>query len=456
MIHDSENNSRLNREIERYRANPFDLVAELYRMNSDQTIHMVIHFSGQIDPERMKNAVDAAVHAEPRCRCRLVEDNGRLWWQPAGNDVHRDFFRYAVGDDPVSGIGKAVASTLDPHTDPVIQAILIPAPGGDTLVLNASHVAMDGKGLKEMAALILDFYDTPGHTPHPGLQETGREDRNLPVLSTVLAGQLQETRPHTTDSRARWTFPVTSGGAEQKKCIVMTIPAARMQCVHAARRSWGITLNDLMLAVLAISCRTLPTENPPECISFYNPIDLRRYVQDNSRSVANYSTAFEVCIPVSSGGDVQEISRTVHGIMEGIKASYPGYSDALDAEGLWNLDLTSARTIMARRHEDALRSGTHIPIVSNTGIIDLACFTGRVANAYLLACHSAPPTIFFTFSTYEDRMTVTSSYYSPAIQDDAVRKVFRMMDRLIPADPDTPGDTEFLLFPGVQDYTPDH
>ena len=51
----------------RKQVNPFDFFSELFRANSDQVIHMVLYFDGELDSRKMQCAVVNAILTEPAC-----------------------------------------------------------------------------------------------------------------------------------------------------------------------------------------------------------------------------------------------------------------------------------------------------------------------------------------------------------------------------------------------------
>ena len=121
--------------------------------------------------------------------------------------------------------------------------------------------------------------------------------------------------------------------------------------------------------------------------------------------------------------------------MENKKNDFPGMKDALDAELLWQSGVSAARETLRKRVRDPENYENHIPIVTNTGIIDLGLInhcTPRVRNACMLPCHAPSPAFFVSISTFLDTMTISSTYYRPAVADEQVRKFFDWINRLLP------------------------
>jgi NRPS condensation-like uncharacterized protein len=422
----------------RVKVNPFDFFSELLREQSDQVIHMVLNFDGVVDREKMQQAVMDAVHAEPICNSRLVEAGDTLWWEARSSFPARDFFSVIEETDQNSALFQTLSGGIDPNKGPQVRVFLIRAPGGrdDVLVINASHVAMDGRGLKDLAGLIMELYR---RSPEDASLVIGKKpvtDRCLPLLSSFLPYTEETASIQQNVSGADcWTFPSQSCETHHPAYALMAIPASRVATIHTKRREFGVTVNDLILAVIAIASANMEGGTEKVQCSFLNTIDLRRYLQVPGRSLTNYSTAFEVRIPVKPTDTLPCLCRVVHGIMENIKNNFPGMKDALDAEQLWKSGVSTARETCRTRATDPDNPETRIPIFTNTGIIDLGKSDNSapcVINACMLPCHPPPPSIFIAISTYRDTMTISSAYRRPAVSDEQVRIFFDLIYRFLP------------------------
>lgn len=433
----------------RKQVNPFDFFSELFRANSDQVIHMVLYFDGELDSRKMQYAVGNAILTEPACHSRLVEEDDTLWWEPLTSVNPADCFSSLTDTDLGTALSQALSEIIDPCEGPQIKVFLIRADKGkgDILVINASHVAMDGRGLKDMAGLIMELYLQAPDDPGFIISRKPVVPQDLPLLSSVVPcpdgpAWIDEVPQNS----VRWTFPVQSNEIHQTAYAVMTIPGSRVASIHAKRKELGVTVNDLMLAAVAMACANLESGVIQAERSFLNTIDLRRYLPVAGRSVTNYSTAFEVRIPVKSTDTLSDLCVVVHGIMETKKSGLPGMQDALDAEQLWKSGVSAARETVHNWETDPENPGIRIPVFTNTGIIDLDrtnhC-TPRIRNACILPYHAKPPALFIAISTYRDTMTLSSTYYRPAVADETVRTFFDWINQLLPGYPG-PGNDGLL------------
>ncbi|MCU0630776.1 MAG: hypothetical protein MUF37_06465, partial [Methanoregulaceae archaeon] len=132
--------------------NPFDFFSELLRANSDQVIHMVLYFDGPVDHLKMQCAVKDAMLTEPVCHSRLVESEDSLWWELLPFVHPRKYFSVLEKTGQEMDLPRALSQNIDPYEGPQVMVFLIRTREGtgDVLVINASHVAMDGRGLKDL------------------------------------------------------------------------------------------------------------------------------------------------------------------------------------------------------------------------------------------------------------------------------------------------------------------
>ena len=409
---------------------------------------MVIYPDCHIDPGILMQAVINATMAEPITRCRLVKENNMLWWENNPDlDDHNLVIRVS-SLNPEKYLHEALSRHIDPYHDPLIHAVLLESENtisGDILVLNVHHVAMDGRGLKDMARLIMSQYRGIQSGELEEITPTSLQTRNLPRISSLVSSLGLGVNAHesTISWSADFSVPVLSLDDERQSYSLLALNRERMKIIQRARKEWGVTFNDLMLAVIAQICADISGNKGNQVISLLNTIDLRRYLVENpARSVLNYSTAFEVKILVRNLSPLKDTVLWVAEVMNNIKAGSPGLGGAFEAERLYELGHDAASMEIQGRQRENKRSGKQIPLFTNIGIIPPdAMYPGiPVRNAYMLPTHSLSPTFFFSVSTYQDQVTISSTYYQPAFDAKFIEKIYCLIDKAIPG---------FSSYPGV-------
>ncbi len=155
---------------------PFGVVDELNcyfdAPAEPNNVHVESWLPGHLDPGRLRDAVAAALAAEPRAGVRRARGG---WWR-------RGFsweFPPRADEDPVATVAWETESDLDksrerfmaaaPPLDrsPPFRLLLARGPGRDSLILNAHHAAFDGRSCLRLLSLIAEHYDAGTETPQP-------------------------------------------------------------------------------------------------------------------------------------------------------------------------------------------------------------------------------------------------------------------------------------------------
>lgn len=426
----------------RFQVNPFDFFSDLLSLFSDQMIHLVVMLEGQIHPESLIRAAKMAIEAEPVVGCRLIQEDDKLMWEKIPQINSEDIFFKIEDSNPISLLQKVLSYKIDPYQGPMIRINLIKNTEntGDILVINAHHASMDGKGMKDFANLLFSFYrgERTGCVLHT---EPGSiSDRVLPDLSSCIA----DREKINTDGVAwsdKFSVPTNSMHCEKQVFSVLCLNRERVRIIHSDRKKWNVTLNDLMLAAVATVCSGL-TQWRLRDIHLLTTIDLRRYLkQVPQRTVFNYSTAFEVAIPVFHDESLMETSLRAHEIMDQIKKNNPGIDGAIEAEDLYNAGCVKAGYEMQKQWDEVRIKGKRSPLFTNTGIIHPRDLDPGVpvSRAFLLPTHNLPPGFSFAISSFGDVMTLSSSYGLPAFDSDMVRELYISLDKIIPGYDSDPG-----------------
>jgi arabinofuranan 3-O-arabinosyltransferase len=177
-------------------------------------VHVEVWLSGQLDPDRLREATTAMLAGQPRARARRAPGSpwhsGYTWEFPPRAD-----------HDPVSVISWQEVAELDaarnrflaaaPPLDrsPPFRLLLARGPGRDSLILNAHHAAFDGHSCLRLVSLIAGQYSQvePGLTgdagvrsepsgPPPDVVAADEERVRPPVRRTVRIAPQHEQAQH--------------------------------------------------------------------------------------------------------------------------------------------------------------------------------------------------------------------------------------------------------------------
>ncbi|HEU5386263.1 MAG TPA: hypothetical protein VFV73_10215 [Streptosporangiaceae bacterium] len=235
---------------------PFGVVDELNcyfdAPAEPNNVHVEIWLPGHLDPGRLRDAVAAALAAEPRAGVRRARGG---WWR-------RGFtweFPPRADEDPVATVAWETESDLDksrerfmaaaPRLDrsPPFRLLLARGPGRDSLILNAHHAAFDGRSCLRLLRLIADRYDATGLPAVPaGAPFQTRIPRSAKTGSPGQAGhpvrRNSRIAPRHADGHRTRRAP-GYGFALLGWPGVPAVPAAGAGAPH-------VTVNDLLIAAL--------------------------------------------------------------------------------------------------------------------------------------------------------------------------------------------------------------
>jgi NRPS condensation-like uncharacterized protein len=150
---------------------PFGVVDELNcyfdAPAEPNNVHVEIWLAGHLDSGRLRDAVAAALAAEPQAAVRRARGG---WWRRG----YAWEFPPRADEDPVSTVTWRTETDLDksrerfmaaaPPLDrsPPFRLLLARGPGRDSLILNAHHAAFDGRSCLRLLRLIAERYDATG------------------------------------------------------------------------------------------------------------------------------------------------------------------------------------------------------------------------------------------------------------------------------------------------------
>jgi NRPS condensation-like uncharacterized protein len=225
-------------------------------------VHFEVHVGGRLDAERLAGAIAAAMRRHPVARASLSD------WQPYERRYHwRIADAPAVplvvadcgGEEELDAAREAllrVAPGL--ATAPPFRVLLAHVAGGDALVLSLHHAAGDGVAAARLMRSILLAY-AGEDDPTPPLDPLAARDVHALVGATTRAERGMRWRGLLRQAATRAIPPTRlarRGGSGRPGygvvCNALTQDETR---ALEASRPPGATVNDVLLAALAVTAR---------------------------------------------------------------------------------------------------------------------------------------------------------------------------------------------------------
>jgi NRPS condensation-like uncharacterized protein len=377
---------------EGFPAEMLDHYIRLQQGANDGRMRAVVELGGHLDLARFTAAVRVSLEHVPILGCAWAEVGGKARWVPACWSDHELVRVVPDGGELIDSLRAATGAR-----GPQILAQVLLRPGRNVIVLTVNHMAFDGAGLKEYLYLLSGLYS--GSSP-----EVARGGTRS--LSALLAGIPFRRR---LACMLRRSLVVGGGGplaidgeARATRLALLRIEPEVLGRVRAFCRTLGITINDLVMALL---CRAMAAREPGRrTVTLQTMVDLRRYAPARPISpFGNFSSMETLTVP---GGDrdLRSLAADIGERMRRIKAGLPGVRNVQLMAAAWRL-LPRARFDAGLRG----RIRTLGVSASNAGVLDRTRlrFDGlEPADAFLLASIKEQPALQLTFSTFADRITL--------------------------------------------------
>lgn len=406
------------------RTEAFDLMQYFYRAAHEPLIRCLIRFSGRLDPDCLRRAVDLSILAVPQLGCRFSERSHA--WESCGY-TSGQIVRVREGDGDAE---RLLLDSIDFSAEPQLKLHLLCGAQADTLCAVVGHQVCDGAGFRQYLYLLAELYSRCAEhegcvmPPEPGDRGVGQLFRALGLRERLHILKAPAHFPAQDDSMLL-PLPKEEG---EPFTVLRRIGAERFAELKAYAKARGATVNDLLLAAYARAhhAATHSAEFAVPC-----PVDLRKYLpQDAGCGVCNLSANY-VCRLSVGNRPFDATLRAVSDQMEEQKQSGVCLKGPMLLDGLHRvLPYPALRKIFFRTF--------HIPVVSytNLGVLEgekLDFRGAEIADAYMTTAVKRPPYFQVAVSTFAGRCTLSANLAGSQDCREAAERFFdRMLGELRP------------------------
>lgn len=340
-----------------------------------------IRFDTHVDEARLARALQLLLDTEPVLGYRFVAGPGVPTWQRAQFAEGEILLPIRETADPDADAAAFAGSDFDPCAGPQVRGLLLRSSDRDTLVLQVSHVAVDGRGVIETLYRLAEIHrtlcDDPAWTPPfnekadrsfaPAAAGVGLRDRMGAMKSLTSLTEPSE-----------WPRQPDSGKRGSESYMFGVVEPTVFRAVKDKGRTHGATVNDLLLnAYHRSSCRVLHPA-PGACTPVLMTADLREHLPAGSeRGLSGFAAFWGVELSPAGAEDFDgTLSRVVERTsawkssgMARQKAIGSGSAEAMSRG--WRQKLVRPMYIkMGDVMKKAMESGTAAPMLTNIGVID--------------------------------------------------------------------------------------
>jgi NRPS condensation-like uncharacterized protein len=290
-------------------------------------VHFEVRAAGRLDAERLRDAIREAALRHPLARARLAD--WRYWdrsygWEIADTLVDVPLEVVTCDDEPAVSAAREELLSHSPSLDaaPPFTMLLARGPGADTLVLNLHHAAGDGIGAARLMRSILREY-AGVEDPTPPVDLLAARDVNALAGARTIADRMTRGRALAEHAVAQqWSRAArvaVDGGDARAGYGVELLPLSREETAAViARRTDATTVNDVLLAALAVAVRRWNADHGkvPRRVTMSMPVNLRppEWRLELLGNVASYVTVSGTLAAEDLPGALEFVGRQTRAI----------------------------------------------------------------------------------------------------------------------------------------------
>jgi NRPS condensation-like uncharacterized protein len=390
----------------------------------DATTVSVMEFDRHLDSGRLGLAVERCFDAYPILSSKLFRGNGPAYWEYRGAD---GFAHLSVVDIGTGDYRAHAVRPLDPGIGPQAMFRILRSEGRDVVVINMTHAAADGSGMKALMGTLMDAYLDPSSVK---ACEDILPARDTLWTADLLDGQEVPGRDGVDIIDPMWPTPCGPSQAPSMYHRAIISPEG-LDSIKRMAKAHGGTVNDVLMAAYFLSMSDLTGHMGPQHLFF--PVNLRRYLRDGSRVMSNQAVNVSFTVARDRGEGMPQVLDRVIGETSRMKDGRIGIREQVafdrgcDPEG-------KAVEKMVRDMASKEKDGLADIFISNPGPIILPPVDGLV-DAYVCYPGTRMPSTCFVISTFRDEVSITMGYQDDEGPREATREAIHGFVGHLPIEP---------------------
>lgn len=394
---------------------------------SDTQIKMVLEFENRLDIDCIIRAVRLSIDAEPVLGCSFEEHSQNPSWKRLVNidEVNWCVLQHAESKEKSINDFLKENSKLENRQ---VQVKVLRCSESDVLCVTLNHSCSDAGGAKDYLYLLSDIYSSLCHNkdyrPKPNIK--AKRDAGYVFKELGITDLRKVWNPQLGTSRPTWAFPYHKGSPQELNFAIRRFDAKRFKELVSFAREKSATINDLLLTAFYRALFDMILPNPLEPMEVTVTVDLRRYLPSKkAETICNLSGAINTRVSRVEGETFLSTLDRVSEIMKSFKSNTPGIHNAAAMELMRGMNYSDVAMFMKNAAKAAADSGKNSPLFSNLGVMAEYPFKfgdNHVKDLYLVSPAAYSPGFIFSFSTYNNVITLSVSYYEPTTRKENVEK----------------------------------
>jgi len=294
-------------------------VQYLVRDFNDNTVRFVLHYSGRIHSDILRDATKMIVGSVDVLHSSFHTTDSEMYWTVHEDYDEDDYFQILeTQDDPFEKACDLSLCSIEPKDKTQLRCYLVRRMTESVVVLLISHLCVDGRDGKYLLEKLVEAYNE--------ILENGSANKISVKNGSRLAEQIYEnvnkkdyrSLLKNPISKIKSEFPYPSKAKGYPNMVQANIPKTIMEKVDGFAKLHSVTTNDVLLAACYYAYASLPGKNALEPMSILSMMDLRRHCDGgDSAGLCNMTGAFQTILPI---GLRESFSSTLIHIAEQTKA----------------------------------------------------------------------------------------------------------------------------------------
>lgn len=404
---------------------------------SNALIQYVMKVKGKINYPILEKAIRLSFDAEPILGCRFMEQDPCPTWETINNLEIYPLCPLITTDNAQQEIDKFLASELWVDKSPQLKACVIRDEKEDTICLKLNHAACDGAGAKYYLRLLEEIYRKieANEIYIPPVREGKRTTQEFYKALNIT--NLKDTfQPGRAELPSTWGFPTDENKDKPQRFTyeICRLEEQDFKALYKYSKNRGITINNIILSAYYLAMLNL-VEIKEGLKEIQFMIDLRKYLPSGiTQTICNLSAIVNIELPVIEDNDLEKMVSITAEEMKKVMSEKPYIhstigGDLATAEGFYNV-----RDFINNDWEKIKISGKCTPMISNLGQLTpqlLEFGTALIQDVYVVTPAFYAPAFMLGLSTYNDRLTLCASYYTPGIAREKVKLLLDDMCKML-------------------------
>lgn len=393
------------------KAELWDKMQYLFRNYYDRMVHAVLRYNGLIDIPALKTVLIGTVEKVPVLHSSFHDSAINPYWIIEDYSIDDILSVVDVSENRLEDeINEFITSSIPVESNVQFRMRIVNAGGKSTLCMIVNHMCFDGGDFKYFLKKLASNYTALLSGDADIAIKTG--SRSYDQVYTKLDDMDKETAKNLykniSSVKDTHYFPLSPQSKEDKPTInLRKIDAETFTAFRTTGKKFGVTVNDLMLAVYIHSLYEFADYPRNETLTIPCMVDLRRHIEGGADAggLTNH-TGFMQCSVEGAGATINDtLVKVLHSIR---KSKHDKFM------GLYSLPLLNlAYTILPYAlSETAIKIGYLNPLIgmSNIGVLDpdALSFNGlKLEDGFMTGAIKYKPYMQLALTSLNNSLTMT-------------------------------------------------